>query len=62
MDIFGKSMHKPMNLHLKHTYATFHGSGPRTLKYVRGFIVPAPTCSTRSKEKYIKENYNASTK
>lgn len=32
----------------RQTYATFHGSGPRTLKNVSGFIVPAPTCLTFS--------------
>jgi hypothetical protein len=28
---------------MKYTYAMFHGSGPNTLKNVKGFIVPAPT-------------------
>lgn len=37
----------------KHTYATFHGSGPRTLRNVRGFIVPAPTCAIQSKPQKI---------
>ena len=26
------------------TYTTFQGSGPLTLRYVAGFMVPAPTC------------------
>jgi hypothetical protein len=32
------------------THATFHGSGPSTLRKVRGFIVPAPTCKSWSTE------------
>ena len=42
-----KDQHQLLQILSDDTYATFHGSGPRTLRYVRGFIVPAPTWKTQ---------------